>query len=384
LLTNLLPSAHSPAFLAADSVLKRLPRAPDRPRQPEFFDRYESRALFYDCFWHADQSRVLLVGPPPRNLLAALGKTRFTAQPSDTPLTPKFHISESAMITELSGVPAGSRGIRLLLAGQIHNLPIQPNSSPELKGTRVVFTMSKDNDLAWIAEWAHYHASIHGADAVIFFDNGSSRYGVADIEQTLLSVPGIARAAVHSWPYIYGAPDKAVRVNPFYTQFLQVSAMSVALRRYAASASGLLNCDIDELVCAPGGQSVFALAARSPQGLVVMKGQFIEPVAAMDAPEQRTHRHFHLRHVEPAQSLSRPKKWALDPSRAWVKRLGVHPYMHWVRGRPWFSKSTPDGLFYWHFRGISTNWKDRRADAEGLDLSGLEVDAHWAEMTGQL
>ena len=54
---------------------------------------------------------------------------------------------------------------------------------------------------------------------------------------------------------------------------------------------------------------------------------------------------------------SKPNKWALDPRRRWVDSLDVHPYWHWIAGRPLFSKVSPPGAFYWHFRGINTNWK---------------------------
>lgn len=381
---TLLPSANSAAFLPANGKLKRAPRAPNRERDPAFFERYEARALYYDCFWHEDASRVLLVGPPPRNLRKALSMGKFTAQPSDTPLTPKLHVSESVAITELTGVPAGSRGIRLSLGGQVYNLPIQPNSSADLKGRSVLFTMSKDNDLAWISEWAHYHAKVHGADAVVFFDNNSTRYTTGEIGQTLLAVPGIKAAAVHSWPYIYGAMDKAVKINPFYTQFLQVGAMSVALRRYAAEANGLLNMDIDELVHTPDGVTIFERLAASPKGLITMRGQFVEPVPTTSAPEARTHRHFQLREKDAETRISRPKKWALDPRQPWAQSLNVHPYMHWIANRPWFSKTETDDIFYWHFRGISTNWKDRRADIDGIDLTRLEPDARWAEVAAKL
>ena len=57
----------------------------------------------------------------------------------------------------------------------------------------------------------------------------------------------IERAAVISWPYRYGATDPAAIPNPYYGLFLQIASMSVVLRRYAARAYGILNCDIDYL-----------------------------------------------------------------------------------------------------------------------------------------
>jgi hypothetical protein len=50
----------------------------------------------------------------------------------------------------------------------------------------------------------------------------------------------------------------------------------------------------------------------------------------------------------------------IDPKRDWFARLNVHPYWHWVAGRPWFGKSMPEDAYYRHFKGINTNWKEGR------------------------
>lgn len=366
--------AGAPALLDPARGLRRLPRAPRRPRPPGFFDRFEDRALVYDCFRHADGQRVLLVGPPPLNLMPEFRAARFTALPSGTRVKPRFHRSESVMVTELEAVPAGARQIGMHMAGLDFTLEIGASGAEAFAGRRILFTMSKDNELSWIAEWAGYHARRHGADAIVFFDNGSTRYGMDELAATLGAVPGIGPVAIHSWPWRYGAPDPRVLDNPFYTQFLQVCSMSVALRRYGERAAGLLNCDIDELVAAPEGRTVFDLARSSPRGLVVFTGQYVEPVPRPGAAPPYTHGDFLMRRRDPAARLSRPRKWVLDPGRDWVRNLSVHPYMHWIRGRPPFSKTRFEGVFYWHFKGISTGWKDDRAEGKGLDPQGLEPD----------
>jgi hypothetical protein len=376
----LLPSGNSPAFLPDSSPLRRLPRGPRRPRPRDFvLSKFETRALAYDAFWHVDGRRILLVGPPPLNLGPEIRRARYLALPDHTPLGPTYHVSTSVMLTELSGVPSGTRAIEMHLGRERFELAVQPNVSPALAGRRILFTMSKDNELAWIREWAHYHAAMQGADAIVFFDNGSTRYALAEIEASLRSVRGIAHAAVISWPYRYGATDLAVLSNPYYGLFLQIASMSVVLRRYGARAFGLLNCDVDELAATPAGTSVFDLARASPHGLVVMRGQFIEAVPS-GKPNGRVHVHrdFIKRRRDPLTRLSRPRKWALDPSRPWVADLGVHPYMHWIEGRPWFGKTQPAGMFHWHFRGINTNWKEDRTDASHLTPADLETDEHFA------
>jgi hypothetical protein len=157
--------------------------------------------------------------------------------------------------------------------------------------------------------------------------------------------------------------------------------MSVVLRRYAARAYGILNCDIDELAASPAGTSIFELARASRHGLVVMRGRFIEAVPAPGAPpDALRHRHFLSSFANGLRALSRPSKWAIDPTRSWFRSLSVHPYMHWIQGRPPFAKSMPSGVFYRHFRGINTNWKDQRTDARGVRRDRLVIDREFADL----
>jgi hypothetical protein len=379
--SRIVPALSSAAFLAEGGALKREPRAAKRQRPQAFYEKFEAYALAYDCFWHADGERILIVGPPPLNLKRNWQAARFLAMPSGTDLKAESFASESVMVTALAGAPADTTAIKLALDGERFELNVQPNLSQALAGSRLLFTMSKDNDLDWIRSWADYHARRHGADAVLFFDNGSTRYGTGDVEETLLSVPGLHHVAVASWPFKYGSPDPAVLNNPFYTLFLQIASMSVALRRYGAKAHAILNCDIDELVHTPQGTTIFDLAAQSPKGLVVMEGRFVEALTAVENP---VHADFPMRLKDKKARRSSPRKWALDPNRDWVRELDVHPYMHWIHGRPAFAKTQRPDIFYWHFRGISTNWKDRRTETGHLEEAMLEVDRDWAEAGGRL
>ncbi|ODT75813.1 MAG: hypothetical protein ABS76_33130 [Pelagibacterium sp. SCN 64-44] len=333
--------------------------------------------LYYDCFRSGPD--VLLIGPPPYGLVSALHKATMTGLPGNISLASSSYRSESVMITRLVDVPSDVAAIRIALkSGETFTLNVQPSSVAEFSGARLLFTMSKDNELAWISEWARYHSRVHGTDAVVFFDNGSQRYTLAEIAATI-AAQGISRVAIHSWPYIYGAPDPAVRLNPFYTQFLQVASMSVMLRRYGLNSAGILNCDIDELAATPRDSSIYDLVQKSPQGLIVMQGRYMEPVPNSDAVPFGDHRDYIRYLADPTLSTSRPKKWALDPSRHWVQNLKVHPYMHWIENRPFFSKTTPEGVFYRHFRAINTNWKDRRTENLPETGQALIVDQDYIE-----
>jgi hypothetical protein len=358
-----------PVFLPEHSALRRLPRKPDRARPEAFLAAFETRALYYDVFWHADGRRVLLMGPPPVNLAGAYRKAKFTALPSGRPLSARRHPSLSVMTTELRDVPSGTEAIGIAFAGHQLVAPIGANLSPAFAGRRLLFTMSRDNDLDWIRLWAAHHAARHGTDAVVVFDNGSTRYGPAEIAATLAGVPGIERVAVPSWPWAFGRTDGAVKVDPYWAHFLQITSMGVLLRRMGAQAEAILNCDIDELAHAPEGASLYALARGTSHGLLAMKGQWVEPVPEPGVTP-RDHADFPFRLTDQKARFCRAGKWVIEPSRPWLQRLGVHPYWHWIEGRPLLAKRYAGGAFFWHFRGINTGWKEDRtavAPPEGLE-----------------
>jgi hypothetical protein len=352
-----LPVANSFAALPFNTPVRRLPRAPERKRAPEFTTAFDDRTLFYDCFRHADGQRILMVGPAWVNLEAGYRLAKFVAMPSKTPLRVRFFPSLTTLVTELVGAPADTHSVEVTFAGERLVLAVQPSSAETLRDRKLLFSINRDNDLAWIREWATFHAKVHGTDAVILFDNGSSRYEPAEVLATLQAVPGIAFAGVPSWPYSFGPIDRAVRKDPYWARFLQIGSMSVVLRRYGELAYGLLDCDIDELAGTRSGRSIYELAKASRGGLVAFRGIWIEATGGA------RHRDFRMRLADDKAALSRQRKWALDPSRKWVRKLSVHPYWHWIEGRALFAKSMPEDALYWHFKGINTNWKEQRAQA---------------------
>ena len=361
--------ASSCAALPAGSAAGRRPRAPYRERPEAFTRAFDAQTLFYDCFRHADGQRVLLVGPPPYGI--DYRGARFVARPSGQMVRVRSHASLSTMITELAGVPSGTTAIEVAIKGERLELPVQPNACDRFAGRRLLFTINRNNELGWIREWAEYHARAHRTDAVILVDNGSTAYGPGELQETLTAVPGLAEIAVLSWPQSFGPIDPAVRKDPYWARFLQIGSMSVVLRRYGEKAFGLLDCDIDELAGTRSGRSIYDLAHESRGGLVVFRGTWIEATGG-----GARHRDFTEKLSDPEAARSPQRKWCLDPSRPWVRKLSVHPYWHWIQGRGLFSKSMPEDATYWHFKGINTNWKQQRTAAPtGTTVQDAELVA---------
>ncbi len=353
-------------------------RHPLRERPEAFEAAFDELQIVYDAFWHLDGKGILLVGPPPLNLQRYWKTAQVLALPSGERLGVRIHSSLSTMIIELRGAPADTDCIELQFAGRTFTLPVQANLSRQTTGARVLFSMNKNNDLSWIRYWADWHVRMHGTDTVFLFDNGSDRYGPKDIEDTLAGVNGLRSIGVIDFPHVFGAMDPAVKLNPFWAHFAQISSMGIVLRRLAGSARGLLNCDIDELANAPEGRSLYDVVARTPKGLLILNGRWVEPnqpETPLPLPgESEAHGQFSLINRDSKLSDSSPVKWILDPGRSWITSLDVHPYWHWIHKRPPFGKSFVKGAFFWHFRGINTGWKDKRRMSSRVSASDLVVD----------
>tara|TARA_R100000365_G_C2744896_1_gene73644 strand:- start:2161 stop:3327 length:1167 start_codon:yes stop_codon:yes gene_type:complete len=358
------------AALSADNPVKRLPRSPRRPRPAGFWTAFEDRALYYDAFRAENGRDVLLVGPTPLNLRAGLEAARYSALPSGAALGAELFPSRSTMLTRLADVPDDASAVRVEAFGEIFDLAIQPNFSASLSGARILFTINKNNRLEWVADWANWHASLHGTDTVILFDNGSTEYTIDKLEATLAAVEGLKTVIVIDVPHKFGPIDTSVLVTKFYPRFLQISMTNLALRRFGMRAEGLLDCDIDELAWA-GGQSAYERAELSALGVVRMRGRWIEATRAPDAPAR--HHAFRHRLADFRHRLS-PSKWVLDPRREWVRSLEVHPYLHRIHGAPPAARKHDDKTVFFHFKGINTNWKEERTTIKGVDIEALVED----------
>ena len=346
----------SPAFIPEASSWRRRPLAPQRNRSSAFWEAFEDRAVFYDCFWSDGNGSVLLVGPPPLNLQPMFDTLIFTA--GGKLLTPTHYPSRSTHIIELHGVPDDAAYVEAASSGLDLSLPIRPNASSHFTGRNLVVTMNKDNDLVWVKDWALWHAKVHKADAFLVFDNGSSRYSNTQLAEALSSVDGVKIVAVLDWPHRYGRKDPAIFNRPHYPHFLQVSSLNVALRRFGSRAAGLLNCDIDELTGTNGRGSAFEQVAASPQGLIMLKGRWVEPYDTDKSPLAHLRNRYTSRN--PFRSIC-ASKWILDPSQDWISSPAAKPSVHRIYDVPKSIGRNAPTLPFWHFRAIGTNWKENRS-----------------------
>jgi len=241
--------------------------------------------------------------------------------------------------------------------------------------------MSKDNPIEWILDWVRFNRDVHGADAVLIYDNGSTAYNSATLSAALQSIAGIAASVVVEWPYRYG--PQGTRQDHWDSDFCQLGAWEHARWCFLQQARSAMNSDIDELVLSRGGRSVFEAAERSPFGFIRYKGRWIIGVERHDKDiGERLPRHRDFSVLMPPdyrwswlrgrRDLNRcSAKWTIVPARC-PRRVQwhVHGIASWLPSRLPCSRD----FSFAHFREIGSNWKYQRTSRVAFDPAIHVVD----------
>jgi hypothetical protein len=371
--------AISPIILDPSLGLRRRSPRPHALRQPDFDERFDFDTLFYDVFRHPDSSRVLLIGPALYNLETLFEEIEIVAKPSGASCA--FRRFDMDRLTRVEvDAPAGTSEI--VLKTRVGELPAKV-SQPETtnyRSLRVLCTISKNNDITWICDWARYNRDVHGAQAVLLYDNASTIYDMNELIGRLSEVEGLDFVGVVPFPFRFGPPGLGLRKS-WDSNFLQIGSLEHGRWRFLLDAKSFLNTDVDELVVSRNGESVFEAAER--HGVARFYGSWIPNIRVNGAEEVRSIRHVDFAHVEtpvyklglpPYRNLCQPK-WAVAP-RA-VPSLGHmthHRIKNWWRSQMW----NPTFSFR-HFRGLSTGWKYKRDALESFDPAKHRVDERLKE-----
>jgi hypothetical protein len=230
-----------------------------------------------------------------------------------------------------------------------------------------------------------FHRDLHSADAVLLYDNGSTRYTVASLLNGMKQVSGFRAISVVEWPYKYG--PQGIGRGTWDSAFCQDGALEDARWRFLGDAYAVLSCDIDELVLSDAG-SVFDRAAAAREGCVRFSGRWVNaqapPLQSRKDAEQTVPRHrestdqllpqWRWKTFRPKDVNLCPAKWAGVPKRCPQNaQWSVHEIVG-MRAR----MLKLDETCYRHFRQIGTNWKSNRASLE-LSKGKHKEDARLGE-----
>ncbi len=367
-------------LLPGFSAARRVPLRPVAMQEAGFSDRYDFETLFYDAFWSHD-GHIVLLGPPFLNLRSALAEAKIIALPSGAICA--FEVREMDRHGQLHvAAPAGTTTLRLEASFGETAITVQTGETDVFAGRRVMFTQSKDNRLEWIADWARFGRDLHGADAMLVYDNGSSAYRPEEIAETLLRLEGIVAVRVVDWPFKFG-PQGGGDKQTWDSDFGQHGVWEHARRRFLHKAASVQGSDVDEFVMSPRGESIFAAVEADPFGVLRYRGRWVMGIEGRDpAPgmPERRHKDYGVTRLDLSQRLLGvtlrrdpelcPPKWSVVPAKTPERaQWRIHAI-----GDQLAARRMTNRFSYRHFREISNSWKYERSGREPFDAARFEVD----------
>lgn len=319
----------------------RKPRRPEPEWTPEFWSKFDRFTAFTDAFQTGPD--IHLVGPALENLRQHLEAAQWRVDGQG--VTPTFvdrHLMHHSVIT---GVGPAARI-------QVKGKDIEVEQAVGIDGAelfekrRVLLTVSKNNPLTWILDWVRFHRDVHGADAVLIVDNGSTHYTLHELLDAVASLKGLTACVIVSIDVPYG-PGPNLAKN-WDANFMQFTAIEHMRWRFLRKAAGVLQGDIDELVVPLRETTCFNAAQESPDGVLMYGGEYLPPV---NVPREGIARHKD----QYSRDLTRPRsgaKYTVSvphsiPEEQWL--------VHSVRGH-----SELSGKFrIAHLQAINTGWKHK-------------------------
>ena len=342
------------ADLTATPLRRRHLVTPEQ-RDAAYHSGYDRTTLWYDAFWR--DGAVTIIAPPLMNLKRPVFGAAITldGRPARLRRVARFQRYEILRIA------APRPPEEIVLRGRDWALKsgVAHAETERLAGKNVILTISRDNELDWIRDFALFHKKTQGAEAVLFIDNGSGEYAPEAVAELLRSCglqPLVVTAPLPYGPVLEGARHKHA------AKFFRTAMLNVARLRFLPAARAVLNVDIDELVWSEG-KSVFDMAAESMIGFAPFAGRWRNP--GPDAGQPPSHAdHLWRRNI----LKDCPAKYAVAPGRL-AGRLSWD--VHRLERLPFKDRFLRKDAGYWHCSGISTGWKYvqrlTRRGGDGID-----------------
>lgn len=335
------------ASVVLPETFRRAHVVPERRRAPGYDAGYDFHTLCYDAI--AVPGAVWLFAPKT-NGFEPLLRTGLTLDGRPARVT-RIRRFERYDIVELPWTgPAPRLGVAA--GGWQAEVQVTAADRGTFEGLNCLMTLSKNNDLAWIADWVRFHVAEHGAEAVLFYDNGSRDYGAAEVAETLAAIPGLKAVRVLSAPFLYG-PQAKGRMK-FRANFLQAALLNLSRWRFLAGARAVLQCDVDELIDRRGGAGIFDATVAARAQFVRVPGVWRFPDSGGRMPRHRDH------YLRGAEDKTCPPKYCIVPEGPMRGKSWATHGLHGV----WFGKRfVREDYRFLHCYGISDFWKGRPQSA---------------------
>jgi len=370
-------------IILSDGQMRREPTRPPALRPPDFAGQFDHDTLLFDSFF-CGRNEVLVTAPPFFNLLPSIKRMHVTALPSGRRCS--FRIRNMDRHSQIRiAVPDGTE--KLVLDSAIGKFTVEPQ--PILcgffAGRRVIFTQSQNNRFEWLQDWIRYNRDVHGADAVLIYDNQSTDYSTQELLAALSGLSGIERLCIVNWPFRFG-PQGLDSWHYWDSDFGQNGTWEHARWMFLQQACSAMSSDIDELTVSEDGSSVFEAAEKSRLGIVRYDGYWVYGFQGMTriADDRSPIRVVDFEHYQRRYLV---RRWGILPVREWTtvcppkwtavpSRCPAHAQWTPHRIKGWLISAVlfDHNFSFRHFREISTHWKYDRTVRKIFDADSYAFD----------
>jgi hypothetical protein len=196
--------------LEDDAPLRREPTRPAALQDDEFRNKFDYTTIFYDVFYSVDKRYVICIGPAFSNLRKYMRKAQFFvcnrhSMNNKIPCKRKIlHQNKCSQIWINLPDPTADT---LYIVSHLGNMTIHigENFANYISGKNVLLTKQKDNNLSWIIDWININTVLNDINAVLLFDNESTRYDLDTLCRRLAEhLINIDILIIMQWPYPFG------------------------------------------------------------------------------------------------------------------------------------------------------------------------------------
>ena len=360
------------------------------------YREYDSRTLFYDVFRCDDDGKVVAIGPPPVNLRNELEHLKITCGGSIIPHRKREY--RRLCVLELTCDQNTNAGKNLPLRFSFPSfdvdIKVPPPAIPSpAEGSHLgLMTLQKNNPCPWILDWCRWHHRLHGVSRLVLYDNASDNRD--DLAAALARIDEAIDVVLVDWPFPYGTRRNHKNF------FCQIGAQNHYLLRFGSADAWCLNLDIDEYLVVKGEKTFKQyLHNCESNGIVeVLFDSFIVPPHQGQPAmanrrvgsyqfRNRKHEGINFKFAFKPQNIEYVRQHMAYPKNRIFAKLLVLPrlfdktcrffYVSLRKRLPakrifrFFSpdrfalrNASPDEIFFYHFRGLNTNWQLKRKFGE--------------------
>lgn len=328
----------------------------------DYDEKFDATTLAFDVFMSDD--KLVFSGPPGYGVEEFFKQSNFYVDGQPISCPPKIQLLDRTQRNWLF-VENNIQQLKWTYKDIEFNIAINQHNQNLFKDKKVLFTLSKNNKFEWISDWIKFYKKVHHIDAVLFYDNNSDNYTLGELKDYLCEENLGVDIVLVPWNFKYG-PQGGISTGfkdaPWDSDFCQYGMMEHAKERFLKYAVGVINVDIDELIIAPSGESVFNGLELNPA--LHISGKWIESIPLDDQAAIRFNNFFYY-HKDKFKS---DFKWCVNPQK-------IDNYAQWKVHTIKNTKLKLSKKFYYlHYKAINYNWKVKRADFIDFDSKNHRLD----------